>query len=83
MWEILCFGIFIYNNMWEILCIWYIYIILRYPSVYYYIDLEHFEASCGISFIRSFDIFIKKVNRHIRMLSFKVFKDITNSIVVF
>ena len=63
--------------------LWYIYSILRYPAVYLYTDLEHFEASCGISFIRSFDIFIKNVNRHIRMPSFKDFKDITNSIVVF
>ena len=38
---------------------------------------------CGcISFIHSLNIFIKNVNKHIRMPSFKVFKDITNSIVV-
>ena len=82
MWEILCFGIFIYDNV-GIPVLWYIYSILRYPAVYYYIDLVHFEASCGISFIRSFDIFIKNVNRHIRMPSFRIFKDTTNSIVVF
>ena len=63
--------------------LWYIYSILRYPAVYLYIDLEHFEAYCGISFIRSFDIFIKNVDRPIRMPSFKVFKDITYSLVVF